>query len=69
MHHEQKNIRRWFKSACTELGQGEETFGVGLSKLGLFNIIVSEYKGGGQIKQPLTDSTSTVVIAFFNLPQ
>lgn len=55
MHHEQKNIGRWFKSARTELGQGEETFKVGLRKLGLFNIIVSEYKGGGQIKQAHCD--------------
>lgn len=53
MHHEQKSIGRWFKSAHTELGQGEETFSIGLNKLGLFNLNVNELKGGGQIEQAI----------------
>ena len=48
-----KNIRGWFKSACIELGQGEEMFSVGLSKLGLFNLFVNEYKGGGEVKKAI----------------
>lgn len=48
-----KNVRGWFKSACTELGQGEEIFSVGPSKLGLFNLFVNEYKEGGEVQQAI----------------
>lgn len=56
MRHEQKkkNIGGWFKSASTELGQGEGMFSVGLSKLELFNLFVNEYKGGGEVKQAIS---------------
>lgn len=54
MRHEQKkNIGGWFKSASTELGQGEGMFSVGLSKLELFNLFVNEHKGGGEVKQAI----------------
>lgn len=54
MRHEQKkNIGGWFKSAHTELGQGEEMFSVGLSKLGLLNLFANEYKRGGEVKQAI----------------
>lgn len=48
-----KNIGGWFKSTRNKLGQGKDTFGVGLSKLGLFNLFVNKYKGGGEVKQAI----------------